>query len=142
MTSPTVIGTALRDARRSQGLDINDCAAAIFVRARYLTAIEDGRFDDLPDPAYVGGFVRAYADHLGVRLEGFAEPDHELPVRGEPDRRGRPVYLPVTRTSGGVGRRAGWILWFAVFVIALLVVGAAAVWLGVIDLPDFAGGAG
>lgn len=135
MSSPTLIGTALREARMSKGLDIADCAEAIFIRARYLAAIEDGRFDDLPDPAYVGGFVRAYADYLGVDLEGFAEPDRDLPVRSAPDRRARPVYLSVTRTHARGGRRVAWIVWSLLVVVALALIVLLALWLGVLEDP-------
>ena len=128
-----MIGSALREARMAQGLDITECAAAIYVRARYLTAIEDGRFDDLPDQAYVGGFVRAYADHLGVSLDGFAEPDRELPVRTAPDRRTQPVYLTVTRTRARAGRRVSWLVWSLVVLIAIGLIALLAMWLGVLD---------
>ena len=53
-----------------QGLDLSECAAATRIRERYLVAIEDDRFESLPDPAYVNGFVRAYAAHLGLQVEG------------------------------------------------------------------------
>lgn len=119
----------------SKGLDIAQCAEAIFIRARYLTAIEDGRFEDLPDPAYVGGFVRAYAEHLGVDLEGFAEPDRDLPVRSAPDRRARPVYLSVTRTHARGGRRVAWLVWTLLTLIAIALLVALALWLGVLDDP-------
>ena len=55
------IGATLREARLRQNLEIAECAAATRIRERYLVAIEDGRFESLPDPAYVNGFVRAYA---------------------------------------------------------------------------------
>jgi cytoskeletal protein RodZ len=34
----------------------------------YLQAIEDGRFGDLPGPTYAAGFVRAYAEYLGLEI--------------------------------------------------------------------------
>ena len=61
------IGVLLREARMRQGLDLADCAAATRIRERYLIAIEDGRFESLPDPAYVSGFVRAYAPTWACR---------------------------------------------------------------------------
>ena len=74
------IGVRLREARMRQGLDLSDCAAATRIRERYLIAIEDGRFESLPGPAYVSGFIRAYAAHLGVAVDG---PEKELPVPGQ-----------------------------------------------------------
>lgn len=121
----------------SRGLDISECAEATFIRARYLAAIEDGRFDDLPDPAYVAGFVRSYAEHLGVDLDGLAEPDRDLPVRREPEHAGRPVYLQVSRTRtrarGGAG--VAWASWVALLVLVTVAIIALALWLGVFDAP-------
>lgn len=119
----------------NRGLDINACAEAIFIRARYLVAIEDGRFDDLPDPAYVTGFVRAYADHLGVDLDGFAQPDRELPVQRAPEHTGRPVYLQVsrTRTRARGGGGVAWASWLALLVIVGTLLLLLALWLGVFD---------
>lgn len=136
MNSPTLIGTALRDARRAKGLDIQECAAAIYIRARYLAAIEDGRFDDLPDPAYVSGFVRAYADYLGVHLEGL-EPDRELPVRSDGDERPRPVYITEARTKSRGSGGPGALTWVVMLLVAALVVLAVALWAGVVTLPEF-----
>ena len=63
------------------GADLSERAAATRIRERYLVAIEDDRFESLPDPAYVNGFVRAYAAHLGVQVEG---PERTLPSEGAP----------------------------------------------------------
>ena len=113
------------------------------MRARYLTAIEDGRFGDLPDPAYIAGFVRAYADLLGVDLEGFAEPDRELPVRSEPERRRLPVYMTPARGTGGRPSRGRalrpFLVWLALVLLAAVIVAAVALWAGVIDLPEWGG---
>jgi cytoskeletal protein RodZ len=52
--------------RKHAGLSLDQVAAVLRIRVVYLRAIEDGRFDDLPGPTYAVGFVRAYADHLGL----------------------------------------------------------------------------
>ena len=72
------IGATLREARLRQNLEISECARATRIRERYLVAIEDGRFESLPDPAYVNGFVRAYAAHLGVIVDGPVRELHAL----------------------------------------------------------------
>jgi cytoskeletal protein RodZ len=128
------IGARLREARMRQGLEIADCAAATRIRERYLVAIEDGRYESLPDPAYVNGFVRAYASHLGVAVP---QPVRDLPVDGEPGHasvRPRQVELSATRTTprqAGVRRARRWPLVVAVLIIVVLIV---AVLTGAIDL--------
>jgi cytoskeletal protein RodZ len=59
----------LTTLREHAGLSLDQVAATLRIRAVYLRAIEDGRFDDLPGPTYAVGFVRAYADHLGLDPE-------------------------------------------------------------------------
>jgi cytoskeletal protein RodZ len=118
-----------------QGLDLSDCAAATRIRERYLIAIEDGRFESLPGPAYVSGFIRAYAAHLGVAVDG---PEKELPVPGQvapQASRQRPVTVSATRiTPRGVGRRPRWrrpLLLIVLIVIVAIVLAAVAG----IDIP-------
>lgn len=60
------IGTTLREARMRSGLDIQECERQTKIRAKYLRAMEEEEFDVLPAPAYVRGFLRSYAEHLGL----------------------------------------------------------------------------
>jgi cytoskeleton protein RodZ len=48
------------------GKDLQRIADVLHIRYNFLVAIEDGRYEDLPGQAYAIGFVRAYADHLGL----------------------------------------------------------------------------
>lgn len=60
------VAALLREARESSGLDLGEVAAQLRIRRVYLQAIEDGRFDELPGPVYAVGFVRAFAEQLGL----------------------------------------------------------------------------
>ena len=60
------IGSSLRDARVRQGLDLAQIEADTKIRAKYLRALEDERFDLLPAETYVKGFLRAYAERVGL----------------------------------------------------------------------------
>ncbi len=60
------VGTLLCATRMRLGKDLQDIAAVLHIRYNFLVAIEDGRYEDLPGQAYAMGFVRAYADHLGL----------------------------------------------------------------------------
>ncbi|MBC7432451.1 MAG: helix-turn-helix domain-containing protein [Rubritepida sp.] len=60
------LGDELRDAREASGLSIDDMSAALRIRRVYLVALEEGRVRDLPSPAYALGFVRNYANALGL----------------------------------------------------------------------------
>ena len=60
------VGRLLRDQRTARDLSIDDVAARLRIRSRYLEAIEQGRFDQLPGAAYIPAFLRAYANFLGL----------------------------------------------------------------------------
>lgn len=60
------VGATLRSRREERGEDLRYVAQMLRIRYPYLKAIEDGRPDELPGPTYAVGFVRTYADHLGL----------------------------------------------------------------------------
>ena len=60
------IGSSLRDARVRHGLDLLEVETDTKIRAKYLRALEDEHFELLPGDAYVKGFLRTYADRLGL----------------------------------------------------------------------------
>ena len=60
------VGTLLCTTRMRLGKDLLDIVAVLHIRYNFLVAIEDGRYEDLPGQAYAMGFVRAYAEYLGL----------------------------------------------------------------------------
>jgi cytoskeleton protein RodZ len=62
------IGNSLREARLRQGFEIPRIEADTKIRGKYLRALEEEQFEVLPGDTYVKGFLRTYADYLG--LEG------------------------------------------------------------------------
>src|SRR4051812_40783218 len=60
------IGGSLREARLKRNLTRADVQKAIRIRDRYLQALEEERWELLPGDAYVKGFLRTYADYLGL----------------------------------------------------------------------------
>jgi len=60
------IGNSLREARVRQGLDHPQIELATKIRAKYIRALEDEEFGILPGDTYVRGFLRTYADYLGL----------------------------------------------------------------------------
>jgi cytoskeleton protein RodZ len=60
------IGDSLREARTRRGLSPAEVHKAIRIRERYLTALEEERWDMLPGDAYTKGFLRTYAEFLGL----------------------------------------------------------------------------
>jgi cytoskeleton protein RodZ len=67
------VGETLRRNREQQGLDLRQVAEMLRIRLPYLRAIENSLIDQLPGPAYALGFVKAYAEYLGLDSEPFVE---------------------------------------------------------------------
>ncbi|MBM3580971.1 MAG: helix-turn-helix domain-containing protein, partial [Alphaproteobacteria bacterium] len=60
------VGALLRASRVRCGEELSQVADALRIRLCHLEAIEAGRFNELPGPAYALGFVRTYANYLGL----------------------------------------------------------------------------
>ena len=60
------IGNSLREARVRQGLDYSQVELATKIRAKYIRALEEEHFDVLPGGTYIKGFLRSYAEYLGL----------------------------------------------------------------------------
>ena len=92
------IGNSLREARLRQGLDFPEIEQATKIRPKYLRALEDEQFDILPGQTYVKGFLRSYAEYLGLDGQLYVDEynsryihvDEETPLR--------------TRSSSSLGR--------------------------------------
>ena len=60
------ITTHLRQVRQEKSIRIEEVAAATLIRAGVLQALEEKRFEELPEPIFVQGFIRRYGDALGL----------------------------------------------------------------------------
>ena len=60
------IGASLREARTRRGLSLEDITDALRIRERYVTALEEERWELMPAEAYTRGFLRMYAEFLGL----------------------------------------------------------------------------
>src|SRR6266576_2358617 len=60
------IGNSLREARVRRGTDFAQAELATKIRGKYLRALEEESFEVLPAQTYVKGFLRTYADYLGL----------------------------------------------------------------------------
>lgn len=79
------IGSSLRDARTRQNLDFPELEERTKIRPKYLRALEDERFDILPAPTYVRGFLRSYAEALGLDGQPFVDEYNSRFATGEDD---------------------------------------------------------
>jgi cytoskeleton protein RodZ len=86
------VGVLLRERREELGFDLDAIGEALRIKPVYLAALEQGRAQELPGATYAIGFIRAYAQLLGLDSERIldsykaecaemhARPDLALPV--------------------------------------------------------------
>jgi cytoskeleton protein RodZ len=88
------IGSSLREARERQELALPEVERATKIRSKYLAALEEERFNVLPEEVYAKAFLRTYADFLGLDGALFAD---EFDARMEASRPPPPPPPPEHR---------------------------------------------
>ena len=63
------IGTILKSSRLKQKKSLEDVSSDLCIRKIYLTALEEGDYETLPPVPYGIGYVRTYANYLGLSSE-------------------------------------------------------------------------
>lgn len=69
--SSELISQELRKARQARRITVEQAAAALRIRIRYVEAMESGDFEAFPSPAQARGFLRSYVQSLGLEPEPF-----------------------------------------------------------------------
>jgi hypothetical protein len=126
------IGNSLREARLRKELDFPELEQGTKIRAKYLRALEDEAFDQLPGPTYVKGFVRTYADYLGLDGQLYVD---EFNVRyGTGDEvlergvRSTPGLRPRPRQRRRRRKFESNVVWFTLIAIAVVTALVIAAW--------------
>jgi hypothetical protein len=124
------IGNSLREARLRQGLDFPEIEQSTKIRGKYLRALEEEQFDVLPAQTYVKGFLRSYADYLGLDGQLYVDEFNSRYVRGEFEDEEAPAYRPRIAGAGrGGGTFQGRAVLLTIGVIAALTVFVFAAWM-------------
>ncbi|GLR66276.1 hypothetical protein GCM10010909_09560 [Acidocella aquatica] len=77
------VGAGLRSVRERLGWKLPEVAEGLRIRLPYLEAIERGDIGALPGPAYQTGFIRTYAQSLGLDPEEILRRFREAGSMGE-----------------------------------------------------------
>ena len=123
------VGNKLHEARTRRSLSLQEAEEATKIRCRYLLAIENEDWDQLPGDIYARAFIRTYGAFLGLDGERLAEEQRQLRGASRPGER-LPQVAPdpqrASRRSGERWRvppRALALAVSALVVAALLVIG-------------------
>ena len=120
------IGSSLREARTRQGLDFNEMEFRTKVRAKYLRALEDENFEQLPGHTYIKGFLRTYADSLGMDGQLYVDEYNSRYVAGDEEQPLQTRRVPSAR--GTRQNRESRFVAIAVAAIILLTMLVFAAW--------------
>ncbi|HUF02143.1 MAG TPA: RodZ domain-containing protein [Gaiellaceae bacterium] len=120
------IGSSLREARLRQSLDFPELEELTKIRPKYLRALEEERFDILPAPTYVKGFLRTYADALGLDPQPFVDEYNTRFAVGDEDAPVRARRVPAQRRGSRAGREShiAVLALLAIAVVTALVIAA------------------
>ncbi|WP_297389520.1 helix-turn-helix domain-containing protein [Acidiferrobacter sp.] len=118
--APVNPGARLRAARERAGWSVEQVAQRLRLSPSQIVAIESGRREDLPPAAYVRGYLRSYAQLLGLDPQEFAK------ARASDEGAPPPPPLPAAHAPvPAVGMRLGPAL-YGLFLVA--VVAGVVVW--------------
>jgi cytoskeleton protein RodZ len=79
------IGNSLREARLRRDIEFAEAEHGTKIRGKYLRALEDERFELLPSHTYVKGFLRSYAEYLGLDGQLYVDEYNSRYITGEDD---------------------------------------------------------
>jgi cytoskeletal protein RodZ len=120
------IGDSLREARTRRGLSAADVQKGIRIRERYLTALEEERWELLPGDAYTKGFLRTYAEFLGLDGNLYVDEYNTRISHAEAD---RPI-VPQSLVAAHRTRRSLLRTLMVILVVGAVVAGLAALGMG------------
>lgn len=105
------IGIRLAEARKRLGLTLEEAERSTRIRAHHLAALERGEFETISSHVQAKGFLRNYAEFLGLRADQLLEQYEEaLGGRGKGWPRRKPLHEPPTRPAVRVrSRRPTWL---------------------------------
>ncbi len=98
------IGEVLSDSRRNIGKSIKDVEKATKIRSKYIEALENDDFSQIPGDIYVKGFIRTYSDYLGLDSEILVK---QYRLEHHPVAQPEPAAARPTVTLGPKSRRRG-----------------------------------
>lgn len=72
------IGQKLKSARESHGLSLSQIFERTKIPINHLESIDNGLSDELPEPVYVAGYIKRYADCVGLNGQGLSDEYRKL----------------------------------------------------------------
>ena len=90
----STIGQILKEAREAKNVSIEEAQRVTKIQLNILASLEQDAFDNLPNPTYIRGFIKQYAQYLGLDPEPLLKeysslnvkpPEQEIVVKSKDD---------------------------------------------------------
>ncbi|GIX46608.1 MAG: hypothetical protein KatS3mg131_0819 [Candidatus Tectimicrobiota bacterium] len=94
------LGEFLRAERERRQISLQEISAVTKIQRKFLEALEQDRYDDLPPTPFVLGFLRAYAQCLALDPDAVVAAYH---ARHRPPEEAQGTVVP--RAGGGISRK-------------------------------------
>ena len=114
-------GVLLRQARTQRQLSLEDAAQTLRLAPKQLRALEQDDYDHLPGPTYVRGYLRSYAQLLGLSADMVLELYNRQPAAAKAVDFAKHAPTPQMSSDHHVIK-------ITTLVVAGLILGLAAVW--------------
>jgi len=111
------LGQLLRDVRKSYGHDLERIANELRLKRAFLEALEEGNWNLLPGETYGRGYIRQYAEYLGLSADEAAAACQR--IQGKVDSKLR--YLDIVSSQETPKRGTLWVSLLALAGILLAV---------------------
>lgn len=132
-TTPNTLGNVqrpgeyLRHIRLTQKRDLNDVAKALNIPIKTLEALEKDAYTVLPEAAFIKGYYRAYAKHLGVDASSIIQRFDEIYVSDTGLRvhhalKDSPIKIMGRLPGSNTDRNRKWLKRILVFIVAVVVI--------------------
>jgi len=118
------IGNSLREARLRRAIDFVQAEGATKIRGKYLRALEDEQFELLPSQTYVKGFLRTYAEYLGLDGQLYVDEYNSRFVVGEEDYRPRRSSVRPQRRNRRIETNVVLVVLAAIAIVTTIVISA------------------
>ncbi len=108
-------GPYLKNERELRGITLEEIAAATKIHIKYLQALEDERYADLPGEVFVKGFLRSFAKAIGADGDDIVAAYDQLADKKFPE---RPVPSAFSENEKNQSSLSGVIIWGLLVVLA------------------------
>ena len=124
-SDPPAPGAMLRAARERTHYTVRDIAAQLRLATRVIEALEADRYNELPAPAFVRGYLRGYANLLQLPVKPIIEAyDRKNPVSQEL----LPDIVSASTVYSHISESSNYRLLYAVLIAVALIVGLGLWW--------------